>query len=153
MKLDVGSGHNPRGDVNVDLFDTFAYYSANFIRASALSLPFKDKIFAECFCTHTIEHVTNPARAIKELIRVTHGTIFLRTPYRNLGFSRVKSLVKTGDAPHLWSFTKTWFAPLQKWFPKTEIEYSKFFVIPTEITIEIDTTITPNKPSRFRVIK
>ena len=43
--------------------------------------------------------------------------------------------------PHLWSFSKSWFAPLQKWFPKTEIEYSNFFIIPTEITVIIDTRV------------
>jgi len=39
---------------------------------------------------------------------------------------------------HLWSFSKSWFAPLQKRFPKTEIEYSDFFIIPTEITVIVD---------------
>lgn len=141
LTLDVGSGHNPRGDVNVDIFDTFADYSSNFVKADASRLPFRDKIFTGTTCIHTIEHVRDPALLIRELIRVTHGELMIRTPYRNIGFSRIKTLVRTGRNPHLWSFTKTWFAPLQKWFPKIEIEYSQFFIIPTEITVRMDTTV------------
>ncbi|MDH5786983.1 MAG: class I SAM-dependent methyltransferase [Candidatus Bathyarchaeota archaeon] len=138
--LDVGAGHNPRGNVNIDIFDTFSHYSANFIKASGCYLPFRNKAFNETTCIHVIEHVKTPLLLIKEIVRVTHGKITIKTPYRNINFSYFKSLVSAGKSPHLWSFTKTWFIPLQEWFPNTEIYYSQFFVIPLEITVELNTT-------------
>jgi len=142
LSLDVGSGHNPRCDVNVDISSIYADYSPNFIKADACYLPFRRKSFVETTCFHVIEHTKNPLLLIRELIRVTDGVVTIKTPYRNVGHRRTKKVLFLGARlgyPHLWSFRKSWFAPLQKWFPKTEIEYSNFFIIPTEITVIIDT--------------
>jgi len=69
-KLDVGCGHDPKGDINVDLFlnkserydDTSLNVKTipNFIRAGACHLPFKDKCFVIVICFHVLEHVDNP---------------------------------------------------------------------------------------------
>jgi SAM-dependent methyltransferase len=82
LVLDVGSGDKPfwRADVIVDkdvvddkqrgtrkmLFDKRKY----FVQADVENLPFKDKAFDFVFCSHLLEHVLHPDRAIKELTRV-----------------------------------------------------------------------------------
>jgi len=75
LSLDVGSGHNPRGDVNVDISSIYADYSPNFIKVDTCYLPFRRKSFAEATCFHVIEHTKNPLLLIRELIRITNGVI------------------------------------------------------------------------------
>jgi ubiquinone/menaquinone biosynthesis C-methylase UbiE len=87
LRLDVGCGHVPRGDVNVDLFVEATGHRVdktrpldirnipNFVKADACHLPFRDNVFDEVISYHTIEHVLNPVLMIKEMIRTckTHG--------------------------------------------------------------------------------
>lgn len=91
MKLDVGCGNSPRGDVNIDLRGSARINRVykdkihlktikNFIRADAEYLPFKNKIFCESISYHSIEHVVNPSRMIDEMKRVTRGTVKVVTP-------------------------------------------------------------------------
>lgn len=80
--LDVGSGDKPfwRADVIVDKFreDNQQRHSGEiiydknkiFIEADVEKLPFKDKVFDFVFCSHLLEHVQNPDKAILELVRV-----------------------------------------------------------------------------------
>jgi len=82
LVLDVGSGDKPfwRADVVVDKFLTDnqqrstgqIIYDQNkiFVEGDVEKLPFKDKIFDFVFCSHLLEHVENPEKAITELIRV-----------------------------------------------------------------------------------
>jgi len=72
--LDVGSGRHPRGDVNLE-----RYYPLNrhhrgktckpTIIADAHALPFKDRAFETVYCIHTLEHLTSPYVALKEIYR------------------------------------------------------------------------------------
>ncbi len=90
MKLDVGCGNHPKGDVNVDVrtVEVNVFYAEpiniksipNFVKADAEHLPFKDKVFSECISSHTIEHVENPFLAVKEMQRVTYGKVKFVTP-------------------------------------------------------------------------
>ena len=103
MKLDVGCGAYPRGDVNVDLFVGATPHSEagwvimpkkipNFVRCDANELPFKDKVFSESFCSHLIEHKgVKPIRLIKEMLRVTNGNVELRIPHRIWDRGRCKA--------------------------------------------------------------
>lgn len=82
LVLDVGSGDKPfwRADVIVDkyLYDNQQRHTGSmiydknklFIKADVEKLPFKDKVFDFVFCSHLLEHVENPDKAIKELTRV-----------------------------------------------------------------------------------
>lgn len=82
LVLDVGSGDKPywRADVIVDkyLTDRQQRHSGGmlfdknkiFIEADIEKLPFKDKTFDFVFCSHVLEHVLHPDRAIKEITRV-----------------------------------------------------------------------------------
>lgn len=80
--LDLGSGDKPfwRADIIVDKFlddDQQRHSGAMqydnrkiFLQADVESLPFKDKVFDFAFCSHLLEHVENPDKAISEITRV-----------------------------------------------------------------------------------
>ena len=80
--LDVGCGHTPRGTVNVDLpthkSEHFFHKekvikpksAPNFVRADAHHLPFRSSVFDKTVSSHTCEHLDNPEKAIKEMLRV-----------------------------------------------------------------------------------
>ncbi len=97
VKLDVGCGSNPRGDINVDFF-TGGWNSQegdqkkgelmnpqlipNLVVAHAEFLPFRDGCFDVAFSSHTVEHVKNPFRMMRELLRVSRGKVIVRCPHR-----------------------------------------------------------------------
>jgi len=82
LVLDVGSGDKPfwRADVIVDKYfeDDQQRHSGSvifdnkkiFIKGDVENLPFKNKTFDFVFCSHLLEHVENPGKAIAELVRV-----------------------------------------------------------------------------------
>jgi ubiquinone/menaquinone biosynthesis C-methylase UbiE len=89
MKLDVGCGNAPAGDVNVDLPGSERHRSgkklfvkriSNFIYASAYALPFSDDSFDEVVSYHLLEHLDTPLVALKELVRVSKNTVAIAVP-------------------------------------------------------------------------
>lgn len=82
LVLDVGSGDKPfwRADIIIDKYlkDDQQRHSGSmlydkrkiFIEGDVENLPFKDKSFDFVFCSHLLEHVKNPDKAILELTRV-----------------------------------------------------------------------------------
>jgi len=80
--LDVGGGGNPfvRADVITDLFFEDASHldghpiqflpGKQYVACHDEALPFRDKSFDFVYCSHTLEHTEDPARACAELIRV-----------------------------------------------------------------------------------
>jgi hypothetical protein len=118
MKLDVGCGHRPEGDVNVDLFigatphrssnqyetDDYSLNAdniPNLVCADACHLPFQNNIFNECYSSHTIEHVRNPLEMLKEMVRVSNNMVMIRCPHRFASHKKKKL--------HINSFNITWF--------------------------------------------
>lgn len=97
LKLDVGCGSKPTGDVNVD-FCVRGWNSQegdqkrgeflnpkvipNFVVADAEHLPFKDDVFDVAFSSHVIEHVPNPSIMLREMCRVSKRKILVRCPHR-----------------------------------------------------------------------
>lgn len=158
MKLDVGCGERPKGDVNIDLFPIATKHRSpdqkrlspplktkhipNFIRADAYHLPLRDKTFISVYSAHTIEHVNNPVLMIKEMMRVSKNQVTIKCPHRLSHNSTTKIL-------HKYTFNKTWFhKTLQKLKQKVyRITVSKWRYFPhpwiplirtpKEITIEI----------------
>ncbi len=96
MKLDVGCGESPRGDVNCDIYKNWnpeirdqrkAYYVdtkkiPNFVLCDTHYLPFKDDLFTKVFCIHVLEHCRNPIKVLRELKRVSNGKIIVEVPHR-----------------------------------------------------------------------
>ncbi len=98
MKLDVGCGSNPNGDVNVDFFTggwnkqeadqkkgeyLNPHEIPNFVIAHAEFLPFRDGSFDIAFSSHTIEHLKNPTKMLKELLCVSKHKIQVRCPHHS----------------------------------------------------------------------
>jgi SAM-dependent methyltransferase len=89
VKLDVGCGHAPKGDVNVDLlvpesdlrWNQNVSGIPNFVKASAEYLPFKNGSFEEVYCAHLLEHFDDPNLAIQELFRVSNFVILITVPF------------------------------------------------------------------------
>jgi SAM-dependent methyltransferase len=97
LKLDVGCGSKPTGDVNVDFFargwnnqegdqKRGEYLSPkcvpNFVVADAKHLPFRNSSFNIVFSSHTIEHVSDPKLMFAEMCRVAKRKVIFRCPHR-----------------------------------------------------------------------
>lgn len=84
--LDVGGGAAPfiRADVIVDYDLQSGYHRDQYhvslderwLAADIQQLPFADKAFDFVYCSHVLEHVTDPEKACKELMRVAHRGYF-----------------------------------------------------------------------------
>jgi len=127
--LDVGCGHRPRGDVNVDLFvEATAHRCAdqrvntdvrldlrrirNFVRADGCFLPFRDRSVEKAYSWHLIEHLVDPEAFLFELTRVSAGKIEVRCP--NGEFLKWRSETKP---LHLHNFSAAWFKERLKAYP------------------------------------
>lgn len=90
--LDVGCGRDPRGDVNIDIYRPAEMnphtekppirYVPNFILADAHYLPFRAKVFDRVLCYEVLEHLRNPWKALKEMVRVCREEVEITTPHR-----------------------------------------------------------------------
>jgi SAM-dependent methyltransferase len=95
--LDVGCGHRPKGQVNVDMHpEPTAHRSAdqrfnadsplnvrkipNFVVADAFRLPFRDGAFKKVYSWHLIEHLEDPKRFLEECCRIAAEEIEVRCP-------------------------------------------------------------------------
>jgi len=121
MILDVGCGDRPKGDVNLDLFEGESVdlqgsrgkinpsETLNFVQGTVYNLPFKNNIFNKVLCHHLLEHLKQPKKAIKELIRVSNCEIEIIVPYKwheiiqNWFMPQRRVWAKKH---HLWNFTK-----------------------------------------------
>lgn len=96
MRLDVGCGSKPRGDVNVDFFSggwnpqegdqqKGKYLNPksikNFRVADAQNLPYKDGEFEVVFSSNTIEHVQDPFQMLSEMVRVSSRMAIILCPH------------------------------------------------------------------------
>lgn len=124
MKLDIGCGFRPRGDVNLDITTRSR---ANLI-ADFHHLPFVDHVFDKVTAIHVLEHSTNPLQILKELLRVGNE-ILIKCPHR---FS---SIAKSND--HKSSFNRKWFSRVCKLF--------KIFDYSIDTRLEIFPFIRPHE--------
>jgi ubiquinone/menaquinone biosynthesis C-methylase UbiE len=136
MKLDVGCGADPHGDVNVDVTRNVA---SNFIRASGEYLPFLADTFTNVFCFHVIEHVNRPTQLLRELRRVcvNNGEIKITCPHR---YSR-----NAKHASHRCYFNLRWF---QKHVQAKKVRFTLthkqrfpflgLIMLPHEITVHVE---------------
>jgi len=113
----------------------------NFVVGDVCHLPFKTACFKEVYCFHVLEHVENPLQALKELIRVTNGTVIIKVPHR---FSPNAKK----DPAHVSFFNVKWFEKALEhlrvnfyWIEVERVEFPHPFApllrLPHEITIQI----------------
>jgi len=143
MKLDVGCGFsqesifgqkypaNPRGDVNVDIGKPEVSIP-NFIRASAFHLPFKEEVFEEVYMLHLLEHLEEPAIAVREAYRVLRngGRLTAKTPNKR---SRDSYL----DPDHKWHFTPKTFKQIFSQFAEVKIKGASGCWIPLKGNVKL----------------
>ncbi len=101
MKLDIGSGSNPSGNVNIDIPNSEIHRgennplktkAPNFILANAEKMPFRENIFTTIKAHHSLEHIYRPYDAIKEIKRVlkSPGNAHLMIPSEfNIGHGAI----------------------------------------------------------------
>ena len=89
MRLDVGCGNTPTGDVNVDLPSSERHRNGirlvpkkmpNFIYASSYALPFCSSSFDEVVAFHLLEHLETPLAALREMVRVSKNVVTIVVP-------------------------------------------------------------------------
>jgi ubiquinone/menaquinone biosynthesis C-methylase UbiE len=121
LKLDVGCGHNPTGDVNIDPFQEATSHRSgdqrscddypidvsktpNFIKATGEAIPIRSEIFEVAYSSHTIEHSIDPRKFLREICRVTKhgGVVKMSCPHRFEPSRRMKT-------QHINHFTSRWF--------------------------------------------
>ena len=136
LTLDVGCGHEPKGDVNVDLFpEATAHRSAdqqkcddqpldvknipNFVRADAGHLPFKDGAFRRVYSGHTIEHVEDPEAMIDELLRVSSCEVEITCPHAESPWGSVAC-----KPLHVNALRPEWFKTVLEAVPSIDFDVS-----------------------------
>lgn len=135
LVLDVGSGGGPNPRANV-LCDKFIndpserggqniFHDRPFIVGDLLRLPFKDHVFDFVICSHVLEHVDDPASAIKELQRVaTRG--YIETPSASwekltgFPFHRWAVSAEGDELQFMEKETPLWDPELREWFAKMQ---------------------------------
>ena len=89
MRLDLGCGNTPTGDVNVDLPSSERHRDGtklvpkkihNFIYASSYALPFRNNSFDDVVSFHLLEHLETPLTALREMIRVSKNVVTVVVP-------------------------------------------------------------------------
>lgn len=105
--LDLGSGNHPfpLATHRIDLFveNNFHRGGVKFVRdnrpiyvANIESLPFRDKEFDFIYCSHVLEHVDDPQKACKEIMRVGKRG-YIETP------TRLSDMVYNFSYLHRWN--------------------------------------------------
>lgn len=148
VNLNVGCGNLPNfGDfVNCDLYvnETIhrhyktldAKRTPNFVKCDAQHLPFKDNCFEMAYSSNVLEHVKNPYKMLREMIRVARNRIELlipnwisgREPEHSHYFSK-KWVLKTLRSMGVYHVACRYeFKPLRKFFP---------FPMPLEMSVTV----------------
>jgi SAM-dependent methyltransferase len=100
--------------VGCDVVDKLAYSGMSLTCGSAEALPFGDASFDVVTCSHTLEHILNPAQAVSELKRVAKNSLFVAVPCQRYYFYTLDEHVnfypqKEILLAHAGSFTATFF--------------------------------------------
>jgi len=150
--LNVGCGCDKWGNVRVDIEHYSSLYdeptTAN-VLADIEYLPFKDEVFDEVRCYHTLEHTNNPQHALRELLRVGK-VVDVKVPAHNfycMVINRILALpftviwsIRSGNLKHFYQYLKgikNSGNPLaaHKWYIKlrdSKLIRWKYFPIPSE---------------------
>lgn len=138
MILDVGCGDRPEGDVNVDLsignFDELYFDDrsinpkliANFVRADAHFLPFRDNSFSKVCCLHTLEHLMRPKVALDEFKRLANGIVEIRIPVKQHENFQHFFVPKKREYDSKYHKSQFSFKDVRRILPQSQIHYTFF---------------------------
>ncbi len=146
--------YHPKRVVSVDLSEpacqrAHQLYQLDTRVADIHDLPFTDNSFDLVLCSETIEHVTDPARALRELIRVAKRCLIVTTPYEHRSSHLTKahnsSVIPHG---HINQFSES---DLKSWLgPETKFDHLRYRpLIPIMVMAEgpdLPTTVTERYP-------
>jgi len=132
--VDIGCGRRPQGDINIDLVRT---RFCNLI-ASAEQLPIRNDSIEMIFCSHVLEHLDHPERALKEINRVlvADGTAYISFPKPEFGNTSKLRLVEFFlNLPFslLPASIKSLYETLEGTRRKKSTTYHKFIITPKYI--------------------
>ena len=168
LVLDVGCGHVPRGDVNIDLFIKKTGHRSfntkqitdrkinvksipNFIVASSEYLPFTKDSFYKVVSHHVLEH-TDGFKTFNEMVRVTKHVLKIVCP-NQVGCGSLKtSFFRRNKYLHKYPVNKKWFYKMAKInnLLITYIRYSQYLHIPNYyislLSIPFEITFIARKP-------
>lgn len=167
LKLDVGCGNRPEGDVNCDLYITDVGHRTakrnslsvdrsrsdfhidfkqvpNFVLCDAMHLPFRTGCFDEVVSNSVIEHISEPQMFLKELLRVSSFQVTILCPHR-LGEAISGGLHNRFHLQHL---NISWFSKVAKIYGcmvKAEIrryrylpfDFFPLFRFPRDLTVTL----------------
>lgn len=120
--LEVGSGKRFLNKKNVIHFDLDKKLNHIEVNGSTYNLPFNDSSFNLVYCSHILEHLEQPTKAIKELKRVSKNIVVIKVP--NASYFKFKtSDINNG---HISSWNRyTLKCLLSNHFKKVEISLTK----------------------------
>ncbi|MCW4025519.1 MAG: class I SAM-dependent methyltransferase [Candidatus Bathyarchaeota archaeon] len=134
--LDVGSGQMQRGDVNVDVRRVLRKPGSEFIVASSFNLPFVDNAFEKVYCCHVLEHLIDPYKSLKEIVRVCSYNAQITVPHGKHPYAHI-------DTDHKTFFGRSWFSKAAAHLKcgctinlRIDTERSIFY-LPVEIIVQI----------------
>ncbi len=81
--MNAGCGHSMLGDINLDISPRNV---PNFVQGDVQDLSqFSDKKFSVAICSHVLEHVDDPDKAISELHRVADNVVIIVPGHYDVG--------------------------------------------------------------------
>lgn len=132
--MDIGSGSNPQGTVNIDLYTGKSPHhhniinpknTSNFIQASITHIPLKNRAFTTAYASHVIEHLTDPSKGIKELKRVSRYRVIIKVP--NNPYTEFKHHYFTWSYTSLQKYLRLFFKKVEV-YPYTNTGSSRFIL-------------------------
>lgn len=121
--LDIGSGTNPRGNVNIDLYtgksphilgDENIKIKGYFIRADGRMLPFRDNSFDLVNASQVMEHVIDPPRLVREMRRVSRKWVTIEVPnHKRVGVEANPMHLYSWGPRTLRNFLRQFFAEVE----------------------------------------
>ncbi len=96
---------------DVELEDAWSAVPLQMVQASALDLPFADNTFDLVLAIEVLEHLPDPARAMREIVRVASDAVVISVPWEPVwrigNLARGRYLAQLGNTPgHIQHFTR-----------------------------------------------
>jgi ubiquinone/menaquinone biosynthesis C-methylase UbiE len=113
-----------------------------FLVGNVINLPFSDKTFDNVICSEVLEHLVNPKRAIKEIIRVAKKNIIVSIPTYNSIFC-IRKLYRTSEHVQNYSLKRILKEIEEEGVKVKNIIGTRFITIPAFIANKLQRILFP----------